>query len=438
MSVFVKEERDESGCCYDLEMILPVHMGELGGGAGSGPEWLLPGSPLLFQDRMMSGCDTVTGEHSYSSQQEATVGSQESDDTVHQFVLPHIKMEEEDLDSEIFSAVPVATATGQTELRPMEIKEEGPRITSPASESQMPTAAPIGRIMSASAVKRKAPARSSTLSLQSVGSKPSNSTGLDSPVRGVVTQNGLGIHHSCSSTSILEAVTSITCPGPVPTPSSCPPSGPSTMASLRVKLEPGLNCLPPSPPSSVSNDSESDESLYPHATPEGVIGGNHSQHVTASQKCKKSPPSNAISAQLTSQLLSSQMAGSRSGALLLTEEEKRTLIAEGYPVPTRLPLSKAEERSLKKIRRKIKNKISAQESRRKKKEYMDALEKRVEILTAQQREMRSRYERLEQTNRELVEQLRVLQSTLDEGVATEENVEEIINITDIPSEDVSC
>lgn len=69
--------------------------------------------------------------------------------------------------------------------------------------------------------------------------------------------------------------------------------------------------------------------------------------------------------------------------VVLTDEERRTLIAEGYPIPQRFPLSKAEERSLKKIRRKIKNKISAQESRRKKKEYMEELEKKVQTMEAQ-------------------------------------------------------
>lgn len=78
----------------------------------------------------------------------------------------------------------------------------------------------------------------------------------------------------------------------------------------------------------------------------------------------------------------------------LTEEERRTLIAEGYPIPQRFPLSKAEERSLKKIRRKIKNKISAQESRRKKKEYMEELEKKVA-------QMERQIELLERENRQL-------------------------------------
>lgn len=45
---------------------------------------------------------------------------------------------------------------------------------------------------------------------------------------------------------------------------------------------------------------------------------------------------------------------------MLTEEERRTLVAEGYPVPTKLPLTKAEEKALKKIRRKIKNKVRNQ------------------------------------------------------------------------------
>merc|ERR1712080_41756 len=97
------------------------------------------------------------------------------------------------------------------------------------------------------------------------------------------------------------------------------------------------------------------------------------------------------------------------GELSLTEEEKRTLLSEGYPVPARLPLSKAEERSLKKIRRKIKNKISAQESRRKKKEYLDRLELRCQKVEGERERWRTKCLELEETNRQLQTQLQQLQ-----------------------------
>jgi len=97
------------------------------------------------------------------------------------------------------------------------------------------------------------------------------------------------------------------------------------------------------------------------------------------------------------------------GELSLTEEEKRTLVSEGYPVPARLPLTKAEERSLKKIRRKIKNKISAQESRRKKKEYLDRLELRCQKVEGERERWRAKCLELEETNRQLQTQLQQLQ-----------------------------
>uniref|UniRef100_A0A5K3EWZ3 BZIP domain-containing protein n=1 Tax=Mesocestoides corti TaxID=53468 RepID=A0A5K3EWZ3_MESCO len=109
---------------------------------------------------------------------------------------------------------------------------------------------------------------------------------------------------------------------------------------------------------------------------------------------------------------------SSSGVLVLTEEEKRTLIAEGYSVPTRLPLSKQEERNLKKIRRKIKNKISAQESRRKKKEYVETLEKRVEVYSQENSELKRRLDGLEGTNRSLLSQLRHLQQLVNKANLT--------------------
>lgn len=102
-----------------------------------------------------------------------------------------------------------------------------------------------------------------------------------------------------------------------------------------------------------------------------------------------------------------------SGPIMLTEEEKRTLVQEGHQVPSQLPLTKSEEKVLKKIRRKIKNKISAQESRRKKKEYVDSLEKRMESYINENVELKKRLESLEINNKGLLQQLQKMKSSIE-------------------------
>ncbi|KAM4665246.1 cyclic AMP-responsive element-binding protein 3-like protein 4 isoform 1-T2 [Discoglossus pictus] len=98
--------------------------------------------------------------------------------------------------------------------------------------------------------------------------------------------------------------------------------------------------------------------------------------------------------------------------LHLTDEEKRLLSQEGVALPNNLPLTKAEERVLKKVRRKIRNKQSAQDSRRRKKEYIDGLESRVAACSAQNQELHKKVIELEKSNVSLITQLRKLQTLI--------------------------
>ncbi|XP_072503159.1 cyclic AMP-responsive element-binding protein 3-like protein 4 isoform X5 [Notamacropus eugenii] len=99
-------------------------------------------------------------------------------------------------------------------------------------------------------------------------------------------------------------------------------------------------------------------------------------------------------------------------ALFLTDEEKRLLGQEGVSLPYHLPLTKAEERVLKKVRRKIRNKQSAQDSRRRKKEYIDGLETRVAACSVQNQQLQKKLQELERHNVSLVAQLQQLQALI--------------------------
>ncbi|XP_074540571.1 cyclic AMP-responsive element-binding protein 3-like protein 4 [Halichoeres trimaculatus] len=103
--------------------------------------------------------------------------------------------------------------------------------------------------------------------------------------------------------------------------------------------------------------------------------------------------------------------------LQLTEEEQKLLTQEGISLPNNLPLTKAEERILKKVRRKIRNKQSAQDSRRRRKEYIDGLESRAAACSAQNKELQRTVEQLEKRNMSLLTQLRQLQSLIKQTVS---------------------
>jgi len=107
--------------------------------------------------------------------------------------------------------------------------------------------------------------------------------------------------------------------------------------------------------------------------------------------------------------------------LKLSDEEKRLLSKEGISLPSHYPLTKYEERELKRIRRKIRNKISAQDSRKRKKEYLDKLQQKVTEVEEDKSSLSKRVRTLEAANAKLQAQVNKLRSMLDEAKVKNSN-----------------
>jgi PREDICTED: similar to CREB/ATF family transcription factor len=88
----------------------------------------------------------------------------------------------------------------------------------------------------------------------------------------------------------------------------------------------------------------------------------------------------------------------------LTEEEKRLLVKEGYSnfPTTKASLTKQDVKILRKIRRKIRNKRSAQCSRQRKKQYLEDLEKKFEECTNERDSLKQEVSELRKENQTLL------------------------------------
>jgi len=87
----------------------------------------------------------------------------------------------------------------------------------------------------------------------------------------------------------------------------------------------------------------------------------------------------------------------------VTAEEQEVLTREGWELT---------EKNLKKARRKIKNKISAQESRKRKRDYVNNLEERISDFTTENQQLKRDLEKERSEKKTLMSQLRELQAVV--------------------------
>lgn len=126
------------------------------------------------------------------------------------------------------------------------------------------------------------------------------------------------------------------------------------------------------------------------------ISSQQSQSSSTSSKCSnKSKTSDSATTTTTPKLRRCRHITD----FVLADEEKRLLIKEGYsdfPMSCQArPLTKAEERILRKIRRKIRNKKSAQCSRQRKKEYVEDLERKYAAVIRENDELKHLLSRIQ-------------------------------------------
>ncbi|CAH8517262.1 unnamed protein product [Schistosoma turkestanicum] len=97
----------------------------------------------------------------------------------------------------------------------------------------------------------------------------------------------------------------------------------------------------------------------------------------------------------------------------LTAEECKMLQKIGCQLPIKFPLSQTNEKAIRTVRRKIRNKLSAQASRAKRQKYVTDLERRYSMCTEEIRRLRRQVNELEEDKRNLTFHLRKLRSYIN-------------------------
>lgn len=125
------------------------------------------------------------------------------------------------------------------------------------------------------------------------------------------------------------------------------------------------------------------------------------------EKAEKIPKLEVLDEQLAAAATSVAHSPSKEsgGSIDLTSEEQEVLSQNGWD-PT--------EKNLKKARRKIKNKISAQESRRRKRDYLSNLEERLSNYSTENNQLKKELEKEQADKKSLLCQLRELQQVVNQ------------------------